>query len=97
MEKLKYNNKKYRAFVMEHPLIGGPDIVPAHVRAFGNGGTSLKPPDTYCVGIPDRMHRYTHTNTGEVELWQGHLGTYWREHILRHMLDVATMYLREGK
>jgi hypothetical protein len=90
---MKFKNKKYAQFIRNHPLIQGQNIVQAHVRAFGNGGVSIKPPDTYSVGIPTDLHDLTHSKTGEKVLWENHLGTYWREHLLRHMLDNATLYI----
>ena len=90
----RFDSKKYAALVRANPLIPGPDIVQAHVRVFGMAGTAIKPPDTYSVGIPRDIHDLQHS-IGECTFWANELGEYWREVLLRHMLDNATRFLQE--
>ena len=92
----RFDSKKYAAFVRANPLIHGPDIVQAHVRVFCTGGVGKKPPDTYSVGMPREKHDLLHSK-GECTFWACEVGFYWREMLLRHMLDNATRFLQEGK
>ena len=92
----RFDSKKYAAFVRANPLIHGPDIIQAHVRVFCTGGVGKKPPDTYSVGMPRDSHDLQH-KIGEDTFWNATCGEYWREILLRHMLDNATRFLQEGK
>ena len=92
----RFDSKKYAALVRANPLIPGPDIVQCHIRIFGTGGTGKKPSDTYSVGMPRKKHDLQH-RLGETAFFGAMYGEYWREVLLRHMLDNATRFLQEGK
>ena len=67
-----WRSNAYLAFVRTRPcVVTGSDIgvVAHHVRAFGHGGMSMKPPDWLCLPLTAEEHAKLH-HEGENHYWR---------------------------
>lgn len=64
-------DKKHLNFIrtLECVMCANPFVVAAHLRIGTDGGTSLKPSDSWVTPLCDPCHRYQH-NKGERTFWK---------------------------
>lgn len=72
-------SKSYRDFIKKQPVLisGQGQTVPHHLRIDNNGGTGLKPSDTFCIPLPKLVHDSFHAGTESD-----------REFLERHNIDI---------
>ena len=91
---MKYKSKPYLSFIHTKRCVvsGCMPVICHHVRSFATGGMGMKPPDTYTVPMNGDLHDKLH-RMGERLFWEKHFGIYWKERLLKIMLNQITEYV----